>query len=449
MRSPALKLQSIILLGVLLFLNWRQFGISSIGLSILKLPFTVHYWYVTTSGNDDYGCDSPATPCKSIMGALSKPGFTPGDLIYVAQGVYHRDANEVVLIDQDVKISGGWDERFTNQGVYSYLEGQCGVKIMPNVTVEITNFGLYGNYAEGVFNQGELTLKQVSISSTNSRGLYNSGAVDISGGYFSHNWLCAISNDGVISGRDVELIHNYQCGIANNGTLSFSRLTIRDQQVTQGCSAIVNYSTLTLTDSAIVENGNTYPNQGAGLCNYGEATLVNTTIAKNDAGADAGGGIFDNGAELSLNNVTVSFNHANDGGGIYSAGNNVKLRNSLVSSNNSDNGNHSCTGLLSSEGYNLMDHIQGCNFQSSTGDLLNVNGQVQVIIGDNPPVSPLIRSSPAIDAGNPDGCRDDQGNLLPFDQRGVLRLGRCDIGAYEYDPNFDPLIYINFPIMAK
>lgn len=353
------------------------------------------------------------------------------------------------MIDQDVKISGGWDELFTYQGIYSYLEGQRGVMIMPNVTVEMTNLGLYGNYAEGVYNQGDLTLQKVSISSTNSRGLYNSGTVEISGGYFSHNWLCAISNDGVIWGNDVELIHNYQCGIANSGTLSLTRLTIRDQQVTHGCASIVNYSTLSLIDSAIVENGNTYPNLGAGLCNYGNATLVNTTIAENDAGADAGGGIFDNGSELSLNNVTVSFNHAKDGGGIYSAGNTVKLRNSLVSSNTSDNGNHSCTGLLSSEGYNLLDNLQGCNVQSSTGDLLNVSGRIQMVTGDNPPVSPLIRGSPAIDAGNPNGCRDNQGTLLPADQRGVLRVGRCDIGAYEYDPDYDPLIYTYFPIMAK
>ena len=51
----------------------------------------------------------------------------------------------------------------------------------------------------------------------------------------------------------------------------------------------------------------------------------------------------------------------------------------------------------------------------------------------------LVAGSPAIDAGNPSGCRDSLGVLLLADQRGFLRLddgnhdgtSRCDIGAYE------------------
>ena len=48
----------------------------------------------------------------------------------------------------------------------------------------------------------------------------------------------------------------------------------------------------------------------------------------------------------------------------------------------------------------------------------------------------LLPGSPAIDAGNPSGCTDDQGNLLKTDQRGQPRpdkedTGGCDMGAYE------------------
>jgi hypothetical protein len=48
----------------------------------------------------------------------------------------------------------------------------------------------------------------------------------------------------------------------------------------------------------------------------------------------------------------------------------------------------------------------------------------------------LLTGSPAIDAGNPNGCADGNGNLLKTDQRGMPRpdledtLG-CDMGAYE------------------
>ena len=44
--------------------------------------------------------------------------------------------------------------------------------------------------------------------------------------------------------------------------------------------------------------------------------------------------------------------------------------------------------------------------------------------------------SPALDAGNPAGCRDFVGKLLTTDQRGQPRPGGtettgCDMGAYE------------------
>ena len=51
---------------------------------------------------------------------------------------------------------------------------------------------------------------------------------------------------------------------------------------------------------------------------------------------------------------------------------------------------------------------------------------------------PLLSGSPAIDAGNPNGCKDSQGHLLKTDQRGQPRPDKedknklgCDMGAYE------------------
>ena len=46
------------------------------------------------------------------------------------------------------------------------------------------------------------------------------------------------------------------------------------------------------------------------------------------------------------------------------------------------------------------------------------------------------KGSPAVDAGNPNGCTNSNGALLKIDQRGMPRpdredTGGCDIGAYE------------------
>jgi hypothetical protein len=51
----------------------------------------------------------------------------------------------------------------------------------------------------------------------------------------------------------------------------------------------------------------------------------------------------------------------------------------------------------------------------------------------------LPSGSPAVDAGNPNGCTDGLGHLLKTDQRGMRRpdtedTGGCDIGAYEHQP---------------
>ena len=44
--------------------------------------------------------------------------------------------------------------------------------------------------------------------------------------------------------------------------------------------------------------------------------------------------------------------------------------------------------------------------------------------------------SPAINAGNPVGCKDHLDNPMDSDQRGFPRVQRCDIGAHEFQNDF-------------
>jgi hypothetical protein len=89
-----------------------------------------------------------------------------------------------------------------------------------------------------------------------------------------------------------------------------------------------------------------------------------------------------------------------------------------------------------SQGYNLSSDNR-CNFDNSgdrngthpkLGPLQNNGGPTQTMA--------LLPGSPAIDAGNPSGCRDGHGHLLTTDQRGYPRPDKedktgCDMGAYE------------------
>ena len=87
-----------------------------------------------------------------------------------------------------------------------------------------------------------------------------------------------------------------------------------------------------------------------------------------------------------------------------------------------------------STGYSLLSSSAGCPiFVSANTDLIDVDPRLGALDnhgGETETVN-LLSGSPAIDAGDPDGCRDPDGIELLTDQRGYVRAGRCDIGAYE------------------
>jgi hypothetical protein len=120
---------------------------------------------------------------------------------------------------------------------------------------------------------------------------------------------------------------------------------------------------------------------------------------------------------------------AGDGGGIAGT---VTLQNSIVASNSGGN----CKSGVVSKSYNLSSDGT-CNF-SNSGDRNNTDPKLGPLQNNGGPTftMALLPGSPAIDAGNPSGCNDGQGNLLATDQRGMPRpdkedTGGCDMGAYE------------------
>ena len=70
-------------------------------------------WYVAPGGDDSNDCQSSDTPCASINGAIAKA--SGGDTIYVAVGTYTDTGDQVVWLNKDTTLSGGWDETFTTQ----------------------------------------------------------------------------------------------------------------------------------------------------------------------------------------------------------------------------------------------------------------------------------------------------------------------------------------------
>jgi hypothetical protein len=335
-------------------------------------------WYVAPGGSDGNSCLSPATPCASINGAIGKA--SSGDTIYVAVGTYTGTGDEVVLVDKDTTLSGGWDGTFTVQSGTSTIDGE--------------------GARRGIF-----------VNSEN----------------------CIIENFTVRNG-----FSDQGGGIWSSATLTLNRSTISANTSTGDAGGIWNgLGTLTLNDSTVSDNtanGSYWQSGGGGIYNHsGTLTLNNSTVSGNWA-SQAGGGIHDRG-DLTLCSSTVSDNASDRGGGIYNAdGSPVTLQNSILAGNTADSTGPDCSGAIGSSGYNLIGDTSGCTFTPGTGDLTDVDADLGLLLGppSAPWYHPLLPGSPAIDAGNPAGCTDHLGNPLGTDQRGAPRVGRCDMGAYEY-----------------
>ena len=277
----------------------------------------------------------------------------------------------------------------------------------------------------------------------------------------------------------------------DEGRLVLTNSTLFDNIASQKGGGIANLmGVLHLFNSVIYNNR---AEIGGGIYNEGgTALVVNSTISGNHADYDSGVIIFNSGGGLYnagtycyitgdppcidgtvyLFNATISNNFAlNEGGGVYdrSAGSSwispwngwgagrTYATNTIIGGNQATSGDD-CSGdapppkhssdpyiPYGPEGFNLLG--EGCDTRST--DLTHPAHLVLKPLADNGGrtlTHALTSSSPAIDAGDPNGCTYDHDddpdtpNLpLTTDQHGQPRsfdsngdgIARCDIGAYE------------------
>ena len=231
-------------------------------------------------------------------------------------------------------------------------------------------------------------------------------------------------------------------------------LFIRNQSASQG-GAIwgSDGSPIEVNDSAFISN-TAAADAGAIQASTKDVYLVNTTLSGNRANRD-GGAVFASGANtVVLANATIVNNVADadangtgNGGGLNTdpANTTVNLRNSIL------NGNtdlspvekyNECVGLIISGDYNLVGAAPGCVLAGTTTHNSAAAPMLGALAGNGSATTLSFKpmaGSPAIDGGNPAGCKDQNGANLTRDQRKLQRpldgnsdgAAVCDIGAVE------------------
>jgi hypothetical protein len=239
-----------------------------------------------------------------------------------------------------------------------------------------------------------------------------------------------------------------------NSTVNDNKTT-SVQELQRGGGGIYNSGDTSIMNSTF--SGNQTPLAGGGIRNYGWINLINSTISGNQANG-SGGGIYNDGTgTLEARNATIVSNTANadavglnsNGGGIKNDGGTVNLFNTILALNIHviESGgfltavNDDCNGSLNQLKYSLLTTTTGCTI-TNVNSITEQNPKLDPLADNGGPTEThaLNAGSPAIDAGDPDGCKDPQANDLTTDQRGEIRpfdgdlngSAVCDMGAYEF-----------------
>jgi len=284
----------------------------------------------------------------------------------------------------------------------------------------------------------------------------------------------------IIDGGGIDRLFDVQSGAGNR--LTIKDVTIRNGAADQHGGGIKAFADLIIEDSIVSGNSSGFNGGGIALTNPATVILRNSLVSDNESLVSGGGlGSFGMSGSIVIENSTISGNRTDgpgggvstsgplrfynvtitgnradddrsgdlgdDGGGFFMGGGVLESHNSIIA-NNVDAGGINipdcaiagATYDVASD-YNILGTSDGCStFFGHAGDQtgsiaspLNAGLSSLGDHGGETPTHSLLSGSPAINHGDPAGCKDDGGSDFTADQRGFARpvAGRCDVGAYE------------------
>jgi hypothetical protein len=351
--------------------------------------------------------------------------------------------------------------------------------VASSATVEISGLTMSGPNTD-IANAGTLTLSASFLFNNSSLfgggfAITNSGtatvsdslfhqAIDNTGTMTINNSACegvhyfeVIGNHGVLTVNYSTVSDNYGGGIAgaygqggaifNQGALTINNSTLNNNHVAGGASRIgttvighdamgggIYMSAGTLSINSSTLEGNEATGGGGGY-----PTASSTGSTGGQGGNGQGGGLYIAGGMVSINNSTFADNHAypgsvyrgspgdSHGGGIYNAAgpSALQMSDTILAYNSAITAAPELDGSVTSLGHNLIGNMQGASGFDPT-DLLNVDPLLGNLQDNGGPTQTMAlrAGSPALNAGDPD-------QLGVPDQRGVVRSGGVNIGAYQ------------------
>ena len=313
-----------------------------------------------------------------------------------------------------------------------------GIRNDSNATLVIKDSTVRGNRAldsgGGIFNGGNVTISATTIAD-NTAG--QSG-----GGVFNSAFSAVELVDSNVSGNTAR----FGAGIYNNpapqvsppyrgvraditGVAISIRLVLTETDAGDGKAATadrdVGGGSISIVSSAIVDNF--ARDDGGGISNAGDITFTNSTVSSNGASLTGSGILNSSGGTLTSINSTVASN--NPPSGVHNFGT-AQMKNTIIGSNKGAD----CVvpAAVTSLGHNL--DSDGTCMLSGPGDLPNRDPRIGPLEFTTGPTfwHPLLGDSPAIDAGDANGCpaTDQRGTTRPLDGNGD-GTPVCDIGSYE------------------
>ena len=397
----------------------------------IGVPGTITLSIRGSGENDGMTGDLDIDDDVTIIGAGRDTTIINTDVEIDRDRIFHilsKSATEddSVVVIKNLTISDGSRTEPTN-GTSNEQSGAGGA-ILNSGLLTLTNLNISNNDALGggaIATTNRLTLRS-SIVSDNLAGSDGGGALSILAGEaniiataFRNNETNAQGNGGAIYSQgnlyvDSSEFFNNWAQIHGGGIYTNGR----------GFIDIVN---TTFSANAANSDGGAIANRAAA-----RVIILNTTFADNTAG-DNGHAIF-NRSPGSATREGTEFKNT-----LFSGAAPQCVQEQDLATNPPD-----VADTIISRGNNLSTD-DSCKLEEVFNDIINGESRLNALrVDENSQTAahPLLPNSDAVDAGNSDGC--------PIvDQRLYPRDSQCDIGAYEYNSEFAPIVDLSLSMSLE